>query len=146
MVHFIHHQFIHFIDPEKLVRGLMNNFVHFIHLYMNLLPVCGIQYVRSTVDRFRLRWNNYKCPHRVALECGTPKQNYFHQHFLSEDHHVLPEDCEITLIDKIASSVPTRREFFWIHKLKTFLPLGPTSSPAHLFAIRGRQKRDAGTL
>ena len=30
-VHFIHHQFVQFIDPEKHVRGLMTNFVHFIH-------------------------------------------------------------------------------------------------------------------
>ena len=37
-VHFIHHQFVHFIDPEKSVRGLMNNFVHFIHPCMNPLP------------------------------------------------------------------------------------------------------------
>ena len=35
---FIHHQFAHFVDPEKHVRGLMNNFVQFIHPYMNLLP------------------------------------------------------------------------------------------------------------
>ena len=41
-VHFIHHQFVHFIDPEKPVRGLMNNFVHFIHQYMNLLPTCNL--------------------------------------------------------------------------------------------------------
>ena len=40
--------------------------------------VCGLQYVGSTVDRFRLRWNNYKCSQRIASEGGTPKQNYFH--------------------------------------------------------------------
>ena len=40
-VHFIHHQFVHFMDPEKPVRGLMNNFVHFIHPYMNPLPYSG---------------------------------------------------------------------------------------------------------
>ena len=39
--HFIHHQFVHIIDLEKPVRGLMNNFVHFIHPYMNLLPLGG---------------------------------------------------------------------------------------------------------
>ena len=38
-VHFIHHQFVHFIYPEKPVRGLMNNFVHFIHPYMNPSPI-----------------------------------------------------------------------------------------------------------
>ena len=47
-VHFIHHQFVHFIDPEKPVGGLMNNVTHFIHLYMNLLPVKSLSY----------RWKN----------------------------------------------------------------------------------------
>ena len=28
-VHFIYHQFVHFIDPQKPVRGLMKMFVHF---------------------------------------------------------------------------------------------------------------------
>ena len=86
--------------------------------------VCGLQYVGSTVDRFHLRWNNYKCSQRVALEGGTPRQNYFHQHFLSEDHHGLLEDCEISPIDKTDSSDHTRREFFWMYELKTFVPLG----------------------
>ena len=36
-VHFIHHQYVHFIDPEKPVRGFINNFIHFIHPYMNPL-------------------------------------------------------------------------------------------------------------
>ena len=29
---------VHFIDAEKHMRGLMSNFVHFIHPYMNPLP------------------------------------------------------------------------------------------------------------
>ena len=37
-VHFIHHQFVQFIDAEKPVRGLINNFVHFIHPYMIPFP------------------------------------------------------------------------------------------------------------
>ena len=77
-------------------------------VYLLSCKVCGLQYVESTVDRFRLRWNNYKCSQRVALEGGTPKQNYFHQHFLSEeDHHGLLKDCKITLIDKTDYSDPT---------------------------------------
>ena len=58
------------------------------------------------------------------MEGGTPRQNYFHQHVLSEDHHGLHEDCEIILIDKTDSSDPTRRELFWMYELKTFEPLG----------------------
>ena len=56
---------------------------------------------------------------------GSPKQNYFHQHFLSENHHGLLKDCQIKLIDKTDPSNPTRREFFWMQKLKTLAPLGP---------------------
>ena len=86
--------------------------------------VFGLQYVGATIDRFCLRWNNHRRSHRIALEGGTPKQNYFHQHFLSEDHHGLLQYCEITLIDKTDSSNPTGREFFWMYELKIFAPLG----------------------
>ena len=87
--------------------------------------VCVLQHVGSTVDRFHLRWNNYKYSERIASEGGTPKQNYFHQQFLSENHHGLLEDCEIIrLIDKTDPSDPTRREFFWMQKLNTLVPLG----------------------
>ena len=93
-------------------------------VYLLSCKVCRLQYVGSTVDRFRLRWNNYKCSQRGALQGGAPKQNYFHQHFLSEDHHRLLEDCEIILIDKTDFSDSTRREFFWVYAPKTFAPLG----------------------
>ena len=92
-------------------------------VYFLSCKVCALQYVGSTVVRFRLRWNNYKCSQRAALEGVTPKQNYFHQHFLSEEHLGLLEDCQITLIDKTDSSDPTRREFFWMYEPKTFAPL-----------------------
>ena len=44
-------------------------------------------------------------------EGGTPMQNFFHQHFLDEDHHGLLMDCEIRLIDRTDPSVPTGRDF-----------------------------------
>ena len=49
---------------------------------------------------------------------------FFNQHFLSEGHHGLVNDCEITLIDKTDSSDPTRGELFWIRLLKTYYRLG----------------------
>ena len=48
----------------------------------------------------------------IASEGGTPKQNYFHQDFLSQNHHGLPEDSKIRVIDKTDPSDPTRRELF----------------------------------
>ena len=65
----------------------------------------------------------YKCSQSIASEGGIPKQIYFHQHFLSENHHGLLEDCEISLINKTDLSDPIRREFLWIRKLKTLAPL-----------------------
>ena len=41
--------------------------------YLLSCKVCGIQYVGSTVDRFRLRWNKFKCSQSDALEGDTHK-------------------------------------------------------------------------
>ena len=59
----------------------------------------------------------------IASEGGTPKQNSFHNHFLSENYHGVLEDCEISLIDKTDPSDPNRREFLSMRKLKTLAPL-----------------------
>ena len=81
-------------------------------IYLFSCKFCGIQYVGSTVGSFQLRWNNCKSYQRNAADEGTPNQNYFHRHFLSEGHNSLMNDCEIILINKMDSSDPTRREFF----------------------------------
>ena len=88
-------------------------------IYLFSCKKYGIQYVDSTAERFHFRWNNYKNCQREAAEGYTTPQ-----HVLSEGHHGLVNDCEITLIDKADSSDPTRREFFWIRLLKTYYPLG----------------------
>ena len=86
------------------------------------IKVCGIQYLSSTVDRFRLRSNNYTGEQQTGK---THNQNYFHQHFLSDGHNGLMNDCEIISMDKTDLSDPTRRgEFFWTRILKTIAPLG----------------------
>ena len=93
-------------------------------IYLFSCNVCGIQYVGSTFDRFRLRWNNYKSFQRNTADGRTPNQNYFNQHFLSGGHNGLMNDCEIIFIDKTDFSDPTRRKFFWMRVLKTIAPLG----------------------
>ena len=70
------------------------------------------QYVDSTVD-FRLRFNNYKCAHKNFLKGKEVKQESFHAHFESDDHHG-ESDWEIKIIDqgKDADDI-RRRESFW---------------------------------
>ena len=55
-------------------------------IYLFSCKVCGIKYIASIVDRLRLSWNNYKICQRNAADRGTPNQDYFHQHFLSDNH------------------------------------------------------------
>ena len=93
-------------------------------LKWHFCKTCGLQYVGSTVERFRFRWSNYKNCQREAAQGGTPPQSFFHQYFLSEGHHGLVNDCEITLINKTDSSDPTRRECFWIRLHITYYPFG----------------------
>ena len=88
-------------------------------IYLISCKVCGLRYVESTLDRFCPRWNNYKCSQRIKSEGDTPKQNYFHQHFLNENHHVLLKNCEINEIKLIVNtdpSDPSRKKFLWMRK------------------------------
>ena len=109
---------------QKKFTKLIIIFMAIANVLFTLSLVCGLQYVRSTLDRFRIRWNNYKYLQRIASEGATPKQNCFHQHFLRENPHGLLKDCEIRLIDKTDLPDPTRTEFFWMRKLKTLASLG----------------------
>ena len=56
-------------------------------IYLFTCKVCKKQYTGKTVDRFRLRWNNYKESGRKFLRGEEVKQKSLHQHFLSDRHH-----------------------------------------------------------
>ena len=88
------------------------------------MQVCGKQYVGSTTDKFRFRWNNYKNCQRKAERGEDHMQKYLHDHFLSEDHDGLLNNVYIIFIDKTDPSDPERREEFWRTKLRTLAPLG----------------------
>ena len=63
--------------------------------------VCKKQYAGKTVDRFRLRWNNYKESDRKFLRGEEIKQKSLHDHFLSDGHQSFETDVSICLIDKL---------------------------------------------
>ena len=93
-------------------------------VYLLSCKICSRQYVSQTTDKFRFRRNNYKACQRKAVRGEEHQQNYFRQHFLTEDHNGLIEDCEICLIDKTDSSDPTRRESFRIARVRNLSPEG----------------------
>ena len=56
-------------------------------IYLLSCKVCGLQYVGSTTDKFRLRWNNYKENNRKAKRGKELMQPLVFEHFLSNHHH-----------------------------------------------------------
>ena len=93
-------------------------------IYLLSCKVCGLQYVGSTTDKFRFRWNNYKENDRKALRGEEHMQPELFEHFAADNHGCFLTDCSITLIDKTDGSDPTRREEYWRKVLKTVAQYG----------------------
>ena len=83
-----------------------------------------LQYVGKTVDKFWLRWKNYKMNDRNFLKGQTCMQQHLFEHFTSECHCSFLEHVTIILIDKTDPKDPNRREHYWRHTLKTMALLG----------------------
>ena len=69
-------------------------------IYLLTCKVCKKQHTGKTIDRFRLRWNNYKESDRKFVRGEEIKQKSLHGHFLSDSHQSFEEDVSICLIDK----------------------------------------------
>ena len=82
-------------------------------IYLLSSKVCGLEYVGSTTDKFRLGWNNYKENNRKAKRGEEHMQPLVLKHLSSNDYNGFLEDCSIFLIDKTDGSDPTRREEYW---------------------------------
>ena len=61
---------------------------------------CMLQYVEKAVEKFRLRWNNYKKNCRNLVKGQTCIQKHLFGHFANEAHCSFIEDVTITFIDK----------------------------------------------
>ena len=96
-------------------------------IYLFSFKACGLQYADSTVERFCFRWNDYKNCQRKEAQGDTSSQIFLSPAFVSEGHHGLVSDCEITLIDKTDSLDPTGIfwwKFFWMGLFRTYHSLG----------------------
>lgn len=59
----------------------------------------GKQYVGSTAERFRFRWNDYKSCERKDERGEGGLKRYLEEHILSEDHNGLINDVATDLSD-----------------------------------------------
>ena len=93
-------------------------------IYLLTCKTCLKQYVGSTTDCFRYRWNNYKCNDRKYARGEACLQEHLFEHFNSEGHNGFLHEVSVTLIDKIDAKNPIKREHHWRHTLKTLSPHG----------------------
>ena len=102
-------------------------------VYLIECKICKLQYVGSTKNMFRKRFNPYKSVHRTYRgrffdgtldQFKSVDQASFHQHFCQPDHTGI-NDWLVTIIDQTVDEISLRkREMFWQYKLDTFAPLG----------------------
>ena len=93
-------------------------------IYLLTCKTCLKQYVGSTTDCFRYRWNNYKCNDRKFARSEACMQQHVFEHFNNEGHNGFLHDVSVTLIDKTDAKNPIKREHYWRHTLKTLAPHG----------------------
>ena len=90
-----------------------------------------MQYVGSTMIRFRLRFNNHKSrlkAHSKLSKNDKKKNDLVYRHFYTRGHHGL-RDLEIKLIDRVSNdSDLIDKEGQWAYKLRGFRPHGLNES------------------
>ena len=79
-------------------------------VYLLTCNHCKKQYTGQTVDRCRLRWNNYKCCSRKYDDGILVKQQHLYDHFNDQNHNGFVQEVSIIFIDKTDPSDPLKRK------------------------------------
>ena len=105
-------------------------------VYLITCQQCSLQYVGSTVTKFRLRFNNHKSRIRRHGRMGPAERerdDVLYQHFWSEGHNGL-SDMKIQLIDRVNGEEQLRdKEGQWAYRLNTLDPHGLNDNDFFLY-------------
>ena len=89
-----------------------------------------MQYIGSTITKFRTRFNNHKSrlkAHRELSADSKAKDDIVYKHFNQSDHNGVGE-VRIRLIDKCLGEQQLReREAQWAYRLRSVYPQGLNS-------------------
>ena len=92
-------------------------------IYLIKCKRCGKQYIGSTINTFRTRFNNHKSSlNRYGRGQRNIPGEHLYSHFFGDGHEGL-SDLVVKIIDKTNTRDPTARESFWVYKLNKFLPI-----------------------
>ena len=110
--------------------------------YLVTCKKCLLQYVGSTITKFRLRFNNHKSRirrHEMLGQVEKESDDLLYQRFCSEGHCGL-RDVRIQLIDRVNGEEQLReKEAQWAYKLKTLRPNGLNDND--FFFVQNRRFR-----
>ena len=99
-------------------------------VYLLSCAKCEMQYIGSTINKFRTRFNNHKSrlnAHRRLSADGQLKDDIVYKHFNQSDHNGL-DDVRVKLIDKCKGEQHLReREAQWAYRLRSIYPQGLNS-------------------
>ena len=99
-------------------------------VYLLSCARCEMQYVGSTITKFRTRFNNHKSrlnAHRRLTTEHKAKDECIYRHFNQPDHQGLT-DVKVRLIDKCCNEEMLRnREAQWTYRLRSIHPMGLNS-------------------
>ena len=91
-------------------------------VYLITCKKCSLQYVGSTITKFRLRFNNHKSRvrrHETLGQVEKRADDLLYRHFCSDRHNGL-SDLKIQLIDRVNGEQQLReKEGQWAYKLNT---------------------------
>ena len=99
-------------------------------VYLLSCAKCEMQYIGSTINKFRIRFNNHKSrlnAHRGLSADSKAKDDIVYKHFNQSDHNGLDE-VRIQLIDKCSGEQQLReREAQWAYRPRSIYPQGLNS-------------------
>lgn len=111
-------------------------------VYLITCKKCSLQYVGSTITKFRLRFNNHKSrirKHSMLGQAEKEADDLLYRHFCSEGHSGLSDE-RIQLIDRVTGEEQLReKEGQWAYRLKTLDPDGLNDND--FFFVQNRRSR-----
>ena len=111
-------------------------------VYLIMCKKCSLQYVGSTITKFRLRFNNPKSRirrHEMLGQAEKGADDLLYRHFCSEGPRGL-SDVKIQLIDRVNGEQQLReKEGQWVYRLRTLHPNGLNDND--FFLVQNRRSR-----
>ena len=93
-------------------------------VYLSEFKKCKNLHIGKALSKFRMRLNNHKKVHKSFKTKKRGTQKLFHGHYIQDDYEG-KDGWQFMIIDQCTANAEiTKREVYWQHCQKMFLPNG----------------------